>query len=154
MRAGEINSETKFVLDYFGIEEPEYVENVFTQVKDVEYRHMDGVSGEISIKRAWEILSATHATTLPSVDEFNNLVGLITVRDIAMTYMEVYDNKIIATANTPYANIIDTLSAELIVGNKDKIVQSGKVLIAAANPDTMENYICKDDIVILSNRYE
>ena len=95
MRAGEINSETKFVLDYFGIEEPEYVENVFTQVKDVEYRHMDGVSGEISIKRAWEILSATHATTLPSVDEFNNLVGLITVRDIAMTYMEVYDNKII-----------------------------------------------------------
>lgn len=154
MRAGEINSETKFVLDYFGIEEPEYVENVFTQVKDVEYRHMDGVSGEISIKRAWEILSATHATTLPSVDEFNNLVGLITVRDIAMTYMEVYDNKIIATANTPYANIIDTLSAELIVGNKDKIVQSGKVLIAAANPDMMENYICKDDIVILGNRYE
>ena len=154
MRAGEINSETKFVLDYFGIEEPEYVENVFTQVKDVEYRHMDGVSGEISIKRAWEILSATHATTLPSVDEFNNLVGLITVRDIAMTYMEVYDNKIIATANTPYANIIDTLSAALIVGNKDKIVQSGKVLIAAANPDMMENYICKDDIVILGNRYE
>lgn len=153
-RAGEINAETEFVLKSFGIEAPEYVENVYTQVKDVEYRHMDGVSGEISIKRAWEILSENHATTLPSVDEYGNLVGLITVRDIAMTYMEVYDNRIIATANTPYSNIIETLSAELIVGNSADTVKSGKVLIAAANPDMMENYISKDDIVILGNRYE
>lgn len=153
-RAGEINAETEFVLKAFGVEAPEYVENVYTQVKDVEYRHMDGVSGEISIKRAWEILSKNKATTLPSVDEYENLVGLITVRDIAMTYMEVYDNCIIATANTPYSNIIETLAAELIVGNSEDSVKSGKVLIAAANPDMMENYISKDDIVILGNRYE
>ncbi len=153
-RAGEINAETSFVLKSFNMEAPEYVENVFTQVKDVEYRHLDGVSSEISIKRAWEILSASGATTLPSVDEYGNLAGLITVRDIAMTYMEVYDNRIIATAKTPYSNIIDTLSAELIVGNKNSTIDSGKVLIAAANPDLMENYISKSDIVILGNRYE
>ena len=153
-RAGEINGETAFVLKHFGIDVPEYVENVYTQVKDVEYRHMDGVSGEISIKRAWEILSAAHATTLPSVDRHGYLSGIITVRDIAMTYMEVYDNKIIATAKTPYSNIIDTLSAELIVGDEKNKVTSGKVLIAAANPDMMENYISKGDIVILGNRYE
>ncbi|MGN0152248.1 MAG: putative manganese-dependent inorganic diphosphatase [Wujia sp.] len=153
-RAGEINAETTFVLKSFGMDAPEYVENVFTQVKDVEYRHLDGVSGEISIKNAWEILSASGATTLPSVDEYGNLTGLITVRDIAMSYMEVYDNEIIATAHTPYSNIIDTLSAELIVGDPHNIVQTGKVLIAAANPDMMENYIFKDDIVILGNRYE
>ena len=153
-RAGEINAETEFVLDAFKAEAPEFVENVYTQVKDVEYRHLDGESSEISIKRAWEILSQSGATTLPSVDEYGNLVGLITVRDIAMTYMEVYDNEIIATAHTPYSNIIDTLSAELIVGSADTTVRSGKVLIAAANPDMMENYICKHDIVILGNRYE
>lgn len=153
-RAGEINAETTFVLKSFGMEAPEYVENVYTQVKDVEYRHLDGVSGEISIKNAWEILSASGATTLPSVDEYGNLQGLITVRDIAMSYMEVYDNEIIATAHTPYSNIIDTLSAELIVGNRSDSVKTGKVLIAAANPDMMENYITKGDIVILGNRYE
>lgn len=153
-RAGEINSETKFVLKSFGASTPEFVENVYTQVKDVEYRHLDGVAGNISIKRAWEILSESGATTLPSVDEHENLVGIITVRDIAMTYMEVYDNQIIATAKTPYSNIIDTLSAELVVGNINDIVKSGKVLIAAANPDMMENYIEKNDIVILGNRYE
>jgi manganese-dependent inorganic pyrophosphatase len=154
MRVGEINAETEFVLNKFNTSVPELVENVHTQVKDVEYRHMEGVSGDISIKDAWEILSNAHATTLPIVDEFNTLEGLITVRDIAMTYMEVYDNEIIATAKTPYINIIHTLSAELITGNLSDTIKSGKVLIAAANPDMMENYISKNDIVILGNRYE
>lgn len=154
MRAGELNAETKYVLNAFQMPEPEYMENVSTQVKDVEYRHLDGVSGEISIKNAWEILSESGATTLPSVDEYDHLTGLITVRDIAMTYMEVYDNRIIATAHTPYKNIIETLSAELIVGNINDYVHTGKVLISAANPDMMENYIEKGDIVILGNRYE
>ncbi len=154
MRAGEINAETDFVLKTFNITPPDYVENVHTQVKDVEYRHMEGVSSEISIKRAWEILSENKATTLPSVDSHGNLIGLITVRDIAMSYLDVYDNKIIATAETPYSNIIETLSATLVVGNASDIVKEGKVLIAAANPDMMENYICKDDMVILGNRYE
>lgn len=154
MRAGEINAETAFVLDAFHMDAPEYVENVFTQVKDVEYRHLDGVPNHISIKKAWEILSESGATTLPAVDKSGHLVGLITVRDIAMTYMEVYDNEIIATAKTPYSNIVDTLSATLLVGNDKAVVDTGKVLIAAANPDMMENYISKGDIVILGNRYE
>lgn len=154
MRAGEVNAETAFVLKSFDVETPEFMENVSTQVKDVEYRHMDGVSGEISIKEAWELLSASGATTLPSVDENENLLGLITVRDIAMTYMEVYDNQIIARAKTPYSNIIATLSAQMPVGDPNDVVTTGKVLISAANPDMMENYINKGDIVILGNRYE
>ena len=89
MRAGEINPETEFVLKRFDIPIPDFVDNVCTQVKDVEYRHMDGVPDCISIKKAWEILSENNATTLPSIDEHGYLTGLITVRDIAMTYMEV-----------------------------------------------------------------
>ena len=154
MRAGEINAETEFVLNYFSAPVPEYVDSVHTQVKDVEYRHMNGVSKAISIKKAWEILRENHATTLPSVDKHGNLIGLITVKDIAMSYLEVYDNKIISTAKTPYSNIIETLNANLLVGDQTDKVKTGKVLIAAANPDMMENYIEKDDIVILGNRYE
>lgn len=154
MRAGEINAETEFVLKTFDVEAPAYIENVHTQVKDVEYRHMEGVSKDISIKEAWEILSNVHATTLPTVDNTGKLEGLITVKDIAMTYMEVYDNKIIATAETPYSNVIKTLNAKLITGDSNAVIKEGKVLIAAANPDMMENYICENDIVILGNRYE
>ncbi len=154
MRCGHVNAETAFVLNYFGVEPPQYVNNVYTQVKDVEYRHINGVSGEMSIKKAWEILYADNLSTLPIVDASNNLTGVITVSDIAKSYMEVYDNYIISTADTPYSNIVETLNGELITGNPDKAVTEGKVLIAAANPDLMESYIEPNDIVILGNRYE
>lgn len=153
-RAGDINSETEFILNYFSVPTPEFINDVRVQVKDVEYRHMNGVSQEISIKKAWELLKNTKATTIPSTDNKGNLIGLITVGDIAMTYMDVYDNHIVARANTPYKNLIETLDGELVVGNINDSVSSGKVLIAAANPDLMENYIKKNDIVILGNRYE
>ena len=37
-RAGHVNGETQFVLNYFGLEEPKLVEDVRTQVKDIEIR--------------------------------------------------------------------------------------------------------------------
>ena len=92
--------------------------------------------------------------TLPIVKDESKLEGLITVGDIATSYMDIYDSEILTKACTPVNNIIETLDGELIVGDKKAILNKGKVLIAAANPDLMENYIQKDDIVILGNRYE
>ena len=42
----------------------------------------------------------------------------------------------------------------MVVGDSEAYFDQGKVLIAAANPDLMENYIEKHDLVILGNRYE
>ena len=42
----------------------------------------------------------------------------------------------------------------MVVGNEHAYFVKGKVVIAAANPDLMENYIEEDDLVILGNRYE
>ncbi|MFA9463492.1 MAG: putative manganese-dependent inorganic diphosphatase [Velocimicrobium sp.] len=154
MRAGEVNQETAFVLQYFNVTEPELITDVHTQVKDVEFRHIEGTPSNISLKKAWELMRASKANTLPVVNVHRRLEGLITISDIAKSYMDVYDNKIIATAQTPYHNIIETLEGEMIVGDAAGLITEGKVLIAAANPDLMESYIEKGDIVILGNRYE
>jgi manganese-dependent inorganic pyrophosphatase len=42
----------------------------------------------------------------------------------------------------------------MLIGDETAIVREGKVLIAAANPDLMEDYIEEHDLVILGNRYE
>lgn len=153
-RAGQINSETTYVLERFGVKAPSYLPDVRTQVKDIFIRTVEKVSSSISLKAAWEIMGKNNVVTLPIVDDNNMLEGLITIGDIAKSYMDVYDSKILSTASTPYANIIETLDGELLVGDKDAIVTEGKVLIAAANPDLMESYIEEGDIVILGNRYE
>ncbi len=152
-RAGHVNGETQFVLDYFGAEEPQLVEDVRTQVRDIEIRKTKGADN-ISLKRAWNIMQENNVVTIPSVREDGTLEGLITVGDITKTYMNIYDSSILSKANTQYSNIIETLEAELIIGSAEAYFDQGKVLIAAANPDLMEFYIEPHDLVILGNRYE
>lgn len=153
MRAGQLNAETQYVLERFGVEEPEYITDVATQVRDIEIRETEGVSRMISLKKAWTLMKQQNVVTLP-ITEQQQLAGLITIGDIATSYMEVYDSKILAEAKTPYENILETLEGTMIVGNPKDSYTMGKVLIAAANPDLMEDYIEEHDLVILGNRYE
>lgn len=155
MRAGEINSETEFVLNKFNIPFPDMLTDVHTQVMDMEIRKVKGILKGTSLKKAWTIMREKKFVTLPIVNEAGNILeGLITIGDIAKAYMDVHDGKIISTAKTPYSNVIESLEGEMVVGDPEGIIREGKVLIAAANPDLMESYIEKDDIVILGNRYE
>ena len=153
-RAGNVNPETQYVLDYFKLKAPRLVENVKTQVKDIEIRKTKGVSRGISLKNAWGLMQENNVVTLPCVTEEGLLEGVITIGDITKSYMNLYDSSIISKACTKYANILDTLEGSMVVGDSEAYFDCGKVLIAAANPDLMENYIEKHDLVILGNRYE
>lgn len=152
-RAGELNEETRYVLDRFNMSVPEYVADVRTQVKDISIRETNGVDRNISLKKAWMLMKELNVVTLP-VTKHKRLEGVITTEDIAESYMDVYDSKILSRAHTKYSNIVETLEGSMIVGNIDEYYTDGKVLIAAANPDLMENYIEENDLVILGNRYE
>ena len=153
-RAGAVNEETQFVLKHFNVEAPEIIENVKTQVRDIEIRETAGVKKNLSLKKAWNIMQEANVVTIPAVTEEGLLEGLITVGDIAKSYMNVYDSSILSKANTQYANIVETLEGAMIVGDETSYFSEGKVLIAAANPDMMEYYISRGDLVILGNRYE
>ncbi|MCI8373631.1 MAG: putative manganese-dependent inorganic diphosphatase [Lachnospiraceae bacterium] len=153
-RAGQLNEETQFVLERFGMEAPALMTDVGTQVKDIEIRKTEGVNSGISLKRAWEIMKEKNVVTLAITNEREELEGLITIGDIATSYMDVYDSRILATARTKYRNIIETINGTMVIGNEHSYFMHGKVLVAAANPDLMESYIEEDDLVILGNRYE
>lgn len=153
-RAGQINQETQYVLKFFQTPAPQYIEDVMTEVSDIEIRKTKGVSGKISLKKAWNMMRELDVVTLPITSEKEELLGLITIGDIATAYMDVYDNCILSTAGTSYKNILETLEATMVVGDEDATYKKGEVIIAAANPDVMEDYIHEGDMVILGNRYE
>lgn len=153
-RAGQINEETEFVLDYFHISTPGYLPDVGTQVKDMEIHETPGAEMSMSVKRAWNLMREHNAVTLPITTKDGKLEGLITTGDIAKSYMDAYDNTILAQARTQYRSIADTLNGEIIVGNEHGYFVKGKVWIGGAHPGTMETYIEEDDLVILGNRAE
>lgn len=153
-RAGQINAETEYVLSRFSADIPVYLNNIGTRVKDMEIRKVPGVDKGLSLKKAWELMDEINAVTLPIVSEDNKLEGIITIQDIATSMMRRQDSSILSAGHTPYKNIIETLDGEMIVGDENADFDSGKVIIAAANPDVMEHYIKPNDMVILGNRYE
>ena len=153
-RAGEINSETKFVLDRFGVDVPKLVESLEPTVSDVQYRETEGIDPQISLKRAWEHMRDNDIQTVPILTKRGKIKGILTYGDQTRFYMEDMDAKVLSKANTPYKNIADTLQGEIIVGDPDACFTKGKVVVAAANPDVMEEHIEENDLVLLGNRYE
>lgn len=152
-RAGHLNEETQFVLSHFDVPVPAYIKDVRTQVRDMEIRRLDGTSSSMSLKNAWAKMRDAGVVTLCAT-EGDFLSGIVTTNDIVETYMDVIDPHILSMAHTSYRNIVETLDGELIVGDIDEELDSGKVVIAAASPEMMENVIEKGDVVILGNRYE
>lgn len=152
-RAGEVSEETRYVLDYFHVEEPALLQNVFQQLKDVDIRKIDGVSSQASIKEAWAMMRENSIRTLPVLNE-QKLEGIITIGDIANSYMELYDSYLLSDARTQYRSIMNTLDGKIVTGNEHAYFVKGKVVIAASSPDMMENFIDEDDLVIVGNRYE
>ena len=152
-RAGQINEETHYVLKRFGVRAPRYLATVRSEVKDVNIHDMPGIEECESIKNAWELLRRENSQTVPILKE-GKLEGIITITDIAKSYMEVQDAYVLAKACTKYSSIAETLDAEIVLGDSEGYFDKGKVAIAASSPETMEEFIEENDLVILGNRYE
>lgn len=153
-RAGQISPETEFVLNHFGIKTPGFISDVREQVKDMTIRVVPTLHKQMSLKAAWDVMDQETLSTLPILNEDKKLEGLISVADIAKSYMNVYDTQILAKAKTPYQNLLNVLEGTMLVGNPEDCVENGKVLIGAANPEMMENFVEEGDIVLVGDRYE
>lgn len=152
-RAGQINEETQYVLKRFDVAPPSLLNNVQTQVKDIDINRLSGMDNSVSIKKAWALMKSNNTKTMPILKN-GELEGLITIGDIATSYMEVHDSCLLSTAKTQYKSIADTLDGEVVIGNENDYFTKGKVGIAASSPEMLEHFIDKDDLVVLGNRYE
>lgn len=151
-RLGEINRETKFILDYFGVEAPMFLETVRLSIEDLNFDKVAPVSSEVSLRMALELMKRNRLNSLPVINENEQLEGIVTSSDIIRSYIDIWDSNILGRSETSIENIIDTLSAEVVVlPNKAKPF-TGKVLVLAMEPESMKKHIEENDIVICGDR--
>ena len=151
-RAGKMNQETAFVLEYFGVQPPRMVTDINPQIRDVTYREIAGIDGQTALRTAWLIMRDQRIDTLAVIDKDETLQGLIALKDITIANMDVFDTEVLAKTKTSFKNILETLNGELVLGNPESIVKGGRIIIGTENPDLLGNTVEKDDIVILTNR--
>lgn len=151
-RLGDLNDETKFVLDYFKIPVPPMVSNVRRQVSDLDLDIVDKLSPDVSIKIAWHMMEQTNMRTLPIVDDAQKLLGLVSITNITDKYMDVFDYTCISSCGTRIDNILETINGEITAGDRHNFKLTGKIVVAACMPESYGDYIEKGDIVVLGNR--
>ena len=153
-RAGQINEETEYVLNRFGMLPPGYLSNIGTQVKDMDIRMSPDADKSMSLKNAWDLMMEKSIVSLPIRDKEGQLEGLITIGDIAKTYMDTTDSYLLSRARTQYRRIAETVAGTVIEGNEHGYFTKGKVLVGTANPEMLKAYIEEDDLIIMGDREE
>ncbi|GAA0115880.1 putative manganese-dependent inorganic diphosphatase [Clostridium senegalense] len=152
IRLGEINNETKFILDYFKVEQPKLITTVKTEIADLEIDTVAPISPDISLKMAWSIMKKINCNTLPVVDENERLIGITSVSNLTSSYLDIWDNYILAKSNTKLDNILDTLSARVEYLSDENLQLKGKIAVANMSPNDEKTIIEENDIVICGDR--
>jgi len=148
VRLGPINRETKFVLDYFGVEEPIFIENVYTQVQDTKFDKPLVFKENTSMFEAWNTMMEKNIRTIAVVDEENKLIGIATVGDLAKAYLS--SSHELSKYKIPIDNILATLKGEEVLRYVDYL--EGDILVAAMSKENVLKRIKKGDILIIGDR--
>lgn len=154
VRLGNVNQETQYILDYFGVDAPKYLKTVKLKVEDLQFDRIAPITSGVSLKTAWNIMRDKNIKTLPVADENDHLLGVLAIANLTSCYMDIWDNRILAKSNTKLENIVDTLSAKEIYNDENRTSFPGKIVVTAMQPESMKDHIEKGDIAIVGDRDE
>lgn len=144
-----LNNETKFVLNYFDVKAPKYLNDVRLQIRDVNFKKNFFVNENKSIGTCYSIMENDNVSGIPVVDDNNKLKGLVTLKDIARDMLRGNYTEL----NTSYDNILEILEAEELLRFDDEI--KGNILVASYRSTTfMENIkLDSDTVLIVGDRH-
>ena len=146
---GDINNETKFVLDYFKVPQPKYLNDVKLQIKDLDYQKDFFIEQKKSIQDGYQAMDKGKVSTIPVVDEHEKLVGILSMKNIAHSLISGDFQNI----HTSLDNLLQTLEGKELLKFDDII--DGQSLVASYRSTTfMQNIkLTKDHIVIVGDRH-
>ncbi len=147
---GNINNETEYVLNYFKVKKPEYLNNVKLQIKDLDYNNKHHIEDNNSIYYAYNYMTENNINNIPILNPKNEVEGIIAMKHIAK-YMISGDSKIL---NASYENVLETLEAEQIL-KFDNILEGSINIAAFKNTTFIENVkIDGNSIILVGDRYK
>lgn len=153
-RAGKINPETQFVLEHFGIPVPKLVDDLYPRLSDIRLAQPPTVGPDASLRDVGRLFVEHEGLkSVPVLDQENNIVGIITVGDLAKRYYNELSIQDLDDGETDYRSIVHTLDGQLICGDLTHTF-NGKIKIGASEPETLSTAIKNGDLVIIGDRVE
>ena len=145
---GEINNETKYVLDYFKIEEPKLLENVKLQIKDLTYHTDLNFYESDSIYNAFKFMNDNKVSVIPVIDNNDKFKGIVSMKDITRNFLSDEYNKV----DCSFDNLLHTIEGQEVLRFDDRI--KGSTIVSAYQHQTFMNNVklTNDTILIVGDR--
>ncbi|WP_311564265.1 putative manganese-dependent inorganic diphosphatase [Peptoniphilus duerdenii] len=153
IRLGELNLETKFILDYFNVEVPELKEDIFPRAIDINMDDAIEIEEDASIFDTLDILQKKNYKSAYVVDKDKKMVGLVTMYDIMDRYLK-FASEHNLEGNINLESLSKVLSGKLIKNNFKGIKPETKLTAYAMDTDLARKYISPGDVVIVGDRYK
>lgn len=153
-RAGKTNSETRFVLEKFGVEIPLLIADLYPRAKDIMSPVAITLLPDETLQELGQRMKESEAKSAAVVDEKGLLLGMVSLGDLARRYFEELEMPDLASAGVSLRAILKVLNGKIeVAGEIDKIVR-GKIWIAAAKAETFKRLIKAGDIALVGDREE
>lgn len=151
-RLGKVSKETQYALDYFGVKAPALLENIKPQVSDMNYYNIPPVYVVDSVKKAWDVMTENSRQMIPVLYHDHKMAGIISISDIAKTYIGLTDGSVLKNHKTPFINIPSVLEGKVISGGYPHAYVLGDVYTAASISD--EQQLESTDIIITGPHHD
>jgi manganese-dependent inorganic pyrophosphatase len=144
-RCGELNAETCFALETFGIKPPVLVENVEPRVSDLKIARIS-VTHDVPTVEVAALMDTHDIRNVPITDEEGRLVGVVGEHGLSRSYVRRLKIGELAIAPLPLDTLARILSARVLVRAAETL--EGKVMIAIDAPDVTKKKLTEKDIAV------
>jgi manganese-dependent inorganic pyrophosphatase len=151
VRLGDLNAQTRWVLERAGAPEPDLLPHIMLRVRDVMQQDFYAAGVDDAVREVGLTMAADKLDVVPIVDHDGKLVGVMTERALARRYIrESREASSLVDTPTRISAIASAVSGEQIVG--EDVPVAGRVWVFAMATDFPESGIGEGDVVVIGNR--
>ena len=150
VRLGDLNAQTRWVLERSGAAQPEFLPHVMLRASDVMQKEFPIARQDEPIREAGLAMARANLDLVPIVNDDGGLVGVVDERVLARRYIrESRQTSTLQDAPTFVGAIVEVLEGTLICGEDRRL--AGRVWVHSMDVETPSG-ISDGDVVVTGNR--
>ncbi|MCX7970181.1 MAG: putative manganese-dependent inorganic diphosphatase [Negativicutes bacterium] len=153
-RAGKINPETQFVLNFFGVAPPTLINDLYPRVRDIMFPAKVLVKPHDTIRDLAAAMNEHGAKSFVIANDDGSVAGMVSVGDLARHYLNEIHSELTMMDGIDLANVVRVLQGDVITGDVNRVQLRGRVWIAAGRNETIAGAPIPGNTVIVSDRVE
>lgn len=151
VRLGEVNTQTRWVLDRSKAAEPDFLAHVMLRVRDVMRQDSPLVESTEPVREVGRLMARQDLDLVPIVGPDGTLSGVMTERALARRYIRESREPSELDAPTRVSAIVKVLQGETLNGTGDEEV-SGQIWCMAMDIGALPSEIGPGDVAVVGNR--